>query len=1754
MVEASSRLNPLKRKGRGFLSLFGMLLFGSVLMNQAAFGQTLLDSFGDGDFTASPVWAGSTAQYGIQANSDAAAGATASNTIRLAATAPAATKYLSSQVATWEDEQTWRFFIGRRAQAFTGSNEAYFYLYANESNLTSATVDGYRIAIGDDAGGDDIRLEYIVNNAISATVIATSTSPIANGLTDIGLMVRVTRTNAGLWSIFTSTVPTANGTGAIATGVPTDLNTAVSQGSATNNTLIPAANGYIGIANEHTTGANALISTEWDQIYFNTAPASVTPTVNSSTTSLPKFFANTTFASSGQQFDVSGVNLGTNNLTVGPLAGYEFATTSTFTTPLSSLTFTPSSGTVAATTVYARLLSTNAVGSYNGNIPVAAVTATTVNVAVTGQVYGNGTGNFTAGNLLTLRVGETAGPALSSAGAPIFLDEYTPAGLFVQSKPVPFTLNALGTNNRRLTMSGTSTSEGYLNLSPDGQYLTFAGYDANVGTAAVTGTSAATNNRIVARVEQDGTINTTTRISDGYETNNIRSAATVDGNAFWTGGAGASSTGGARYMVLGNTGTSTQVSTTITNSRGTAIYNSQLYNTSQSGSNISVNTVGTGLPTNIGNTTSVLAGTATNVDLTNPHGFVFVDQDDNGTPDVMYVADANLGLVKFSNTSGTWTKRGSLPNPAGRSAYGITATAVGANRRIYLSLGTTSTISTEIYTFLDNSAITSDITSNGIDIITACGAALITSPNAANVGFKGVTFAPVDVPTPTVDHTFTSAGTNIAQGTTNAPLYRIQCDVTVGNALLTGVTVTTAGAYAGSDFNNFRLILSTDATLDGGDVVLSTISSSTGPGQVLAFTGLGQNLPASATRYLFIAGSVSGCATVGSSINITSTALSAITYADVATVKTGTPVAGTSKNIILGVLDEVTGLTAQSGQPTVQVGWTNPGCVTEIIVVAHTSPILGTPTGTYTGNLDYNLAPAFPGGGRVVYNGTTSPQIISGLTVNTLYYFKVFVRFSSNYSAGVQVTATPTLVNLYSRGSGLSHTDAIWSTSPTGTPQTLAAAGGLALSRGIIIQNGHSVQLSQSGGTVLCRELIINSGGTLTATGTLPGDVKYLLLHGNVTNNGTIGTGTTFNPISFGPEGTSVTLQGNGVYNLARINKRTVVNATTNLIINANVNLRFAAGAALHNNIDNTRLNTVVSTGKTLTITEVDGDLGLDGTDGLSGGDRSGNLIVNGTLNVGGTLFARNNNTVPGSTCAVTVSGSGIINANNIFTDLALTPGQGTTFNISAGGKVNVTGTLTVNSGTFSSNGGLVLKSSAAGTARIANSAGAISGNITAERYIATAGWHLTGTAIGGQTLTDWNDDFQTQGPFPGATVFNGGYLTSNIYGFDQADNSIIPYGTGATTNGWVIPGTSALTQNTGYRIFTPAGVTLDNTGTYSTGLKTLTTFATGSTAYYGYNLFVNPHLSAVNRAGFTLAGGIQNTILVWDPSSNAYRYDGTAMIGSIPGGPSPIASGQGFFVYSVSNGATITIPEAAKALTSGTFYRTNTAQNAMEIQLKNSAGQSDVSLFQFHNDAEAGYDTKYDAHKLLNPGISVYTLTSENGKLANQALPFVGDQMVMPIGFKAEQGAFTFNFTGVDVLNDASNVFLKDNETGEIVDLQANPVYAFVNNSASENNTRFELIFTNAVTSVKSVSTSSTFTVYPNPVSADHFTVAAANLSGKVTVEVLDMLGRRVENKVFENFGKTTEVQIAKPTVAGQYSVKVTDAKGSAVKSLMVK
>ncbi|MCX6047600.1 MAG: hypothetical protein NT075_21080, partial [Chloroflexi bacterium] len=261
---------------------------------------------------------------------------------------------------------------------------------------------------------------------------------------------------------------------------------------------------------------------------------------------------------------------------------------------------------------------------------------------------------LTPGNLVVLRIGDGSG-ALSGAATPVFLDEFTPAGVFVQTLALPTAVNGA---HHALTNSGSAASEGALARSADNRYLTLAGYDAAPGTAAVVSTASATVNRIIARIDGNGVVDTSTRISDGYTGNNIRGAVTNDGSGFWTGGTASGVNGGVRYVPFGNSSTTTLISAAPTNVRVPNIFGGQLYVSSASGTNIGVNVVGSGLPTSSGQTTALLAGLP---NAGNPYAYLLLDRDAGvAGVDTLYIADQTAGLQKYSFDGATWTARGAL--------------------------------------------------------------------------------------------------------------------------------------------------------------------------------------------------------------------------------------------------------------------------------------------------------------------------------------------------------------------------------------------------------------------------------------------------------------------------------------------------------------------------------------------------------------------------------------------------------------------------------------------------------------------------------------------------------------------------------------------------------------------------------------------------------------------------------------------------------------------------------------------------------------------------------------------------------------------------------------------------------------------------------------------------------------------------------------------------------------------------------------
>ncbi len=327
---------------------------------------------------------------------------------------------------------------------------------------------------------------------------------------------------------------------------------------------------------------------------------------------------------------------------------------------------------------------------------------------------------FTQGNIAVYRLG-TGAAALNNAATPIFIDEYTSAGVLVQSIALPTS----GTSS--CTGSGSATSDGLMTRSADGQYLVIACYRADVGTASVVSTTAAANPRVVARIGIDGVIDTSTSVNDAYSAGNIRSAASNDGSAYWASG----SNSGIRRVLHGGS-TSGDISTTLTNNRQVHIFGGQLYQSTSSGTAIRIGTIGSGLPTSSGQTISNLPGFPV---TGSPHSFFLADLSSSiAGMDTLYVADDGAGLLKYSLVAGTWTANGLLGTTTD-DYRGLTGVAANGSVTLYAVRDNGGGADT-LVTVTDTSGYNAGITGTVSTVATA----------AANTAFRSVALAPAPAP------------------------------------------------------------------------------------------------------------------------------------------------------------------------------------------------------------------------------------------------------------------------------------------------------------------------------------------------------------------------------------------------------------------------------------------------------------------------------------------------------------------------------------------------------------------------------------------------------------------------------------------------------------------------------------------------------------------------------------------------------------------------------------------------------------------------------------------------------------------------------------------------------------------------------------------------------------------------------------------------------------------------------------------------
>jgi len=384
----------------------------------------------------------------------------------------------------------------------------------------------------------------------------------------------------------------------------------------------------------------------------------------------------------------------------------------------------------------------------------------------------------------------------------------------------------------------------------------------------------------------------------------------------------------------------------------------------------------------------------------------------------------------------------------------------------------------------------------------------------------------------------------------------------------------------------------------------------------------------------------------------------------------------------------------------------------------------------------------------------------------------------------------------------------------------------------------------------------------------------------------------------------------------------------------------------------------------------------------------TGNLTNNGSITGSGEVMMA-------GTAAQTISGAGTLSNLEVNKTTGTAAARTVTITSGAGNMQSLTGTLTLTAGTLATNGNLTLKSSSAGTARVAEhtTAGTLSGSVTVERWI-DAG------PSGSRRPRQWR-----MLGFPYSTALTlssiGGMaidvtppsLSMMYFSESGADASM---GTGSRNAGYISytdlnqqisagQGVMAWLYGTSGRAGTgnlDADITIVSAGTLREdgNAVTVNLSYTSSNVNPGWNLVANPYASSISWSGITRSTGVQTTVYRWNPASEGWTTRNTAG-GQTGGADNIIESGAAFFVRATAASQTLTIPQSAKTATSTGMPHHSRAPSRLNVPMERIApgsaslagirvkvsGQGnpqpdDIYIDFSREDATSGFDRQYDA------------------------------------------------------------------------------------------------------------------------------------------------------------------------------------------------
>ena len=402
---------------------------------------------------------------------------------------------------------------------------------------------------------------------------------------------------------------------------------------------------------------------------------------------------------------------------------------------------------------------------------------------------------FTTGDLLVSTYGNVGNAATSSAfteslptpestfidgvPTPISLLEYSPSGAVGAAPIVTYTLPTTNSgSNYGIVGEYGSSSEGTIQLSADGRYLTVNGYSAapsiaGVGSpgglgyfnanpisgVALAQATSANVPRVFAFLDANGTVNSSTVLNTIFSTNNPRSSYLVNPTTLYVSGQGSVSTDQGVFMVtvgtnnVANPGTGATQIYKNTDTRTVQAFSGNLYFSEDKPNKPTAIFKYNGLPVSQQTPTAITPAGNGTVNYS-PEGIYFA----NTT--TMYLADTgdpkkgapgDGGIQKWSLTGGTWTLDYTLIDPNfvtditqlhGETGFeALTGEIVGSGSSAQVELFAVS------YTLGDGDPNGLYTITDNLDATTETGESFTEmETSGANDVFKGVSFAPVPEP------------------------------------------------------------------------------------------------------------------------------------------------------------------------------------------------------------------------------------------------------------------------------------------------------------------------------------------------------------------------------------------------------------------------------------------------------------------------------------------------------------------------------------------------------------------------------------------------------------------------------------------------------------------------------------------------------------------------------------------------------------------------------------------------------------------------------------------------------------------------------------------------------------------------------------------------------------------------------------------------------------------------------------------------